>query len=127
MEHLRPPFVANDRGDVVAFQDLATMYADIEAIDASKIELFDATGRPLRAVIEGYKWHIDEHHAGDPAPERLTDVLRDYFFRLPIELGEFSARAVRATSLEQLLQLRIELSMAPDPSRWSKLFRRPWG
>jgi len=127
MNDLKSPFVANDRGDVIAFDDLDTMCGDIEAIDASKMELFDATGRPLRAVVEGYKWHIDEHRVGDPEPDRLTDILRGYFARLPDQLAGFSARAVAASSLEELLQLRIELSGAPDPGRWSKLFRRSWG
>jgi hypothetical protein len=127
MNRLPTPLVANYGGDVFAFDDLEAMQADIEAFDASKIELFDATGRPLRAVVEGYKWHVDEYWTGDPDPDRLTDILRDYFSRLPAALAEFSARAVAATSLDDLLQLRIELSVAPDPGRWSKLFKRPWG
>ncbi len=127
MGRLQSPFVANDRGDVMAFDLLQTMYADIEAIDASKIEFFDATGRPLRAVLEGYTWHVDEHRPGEPAPERLAEILRDYFSRLPDELAEFSSRAEATSSLEELLQLRIELSAAPDPGGWSKLFRRSWG
>lgn len=127
MDRSRAPFVANYRGDVIVFSDLETMHADIEALDASNVELFDAAGRPLRAVVEGYKWHVDEHWTGDPDPDRLIDLLRSYFSRLPDELAEFASRAVAAASLDELLQLRIELSGAPDPGRWSKLFKRPWG
>lgn len=127
MDRLRSPFLANDRGDVYVYDTLEAMRADIEAIDASKIEFFDADGRPIRVIVEGYKWHIDEHSADPPAPDRLTDILRDYFARLPEELADFSARASAASSLDELLRLRIDLSDFPDPGRWSRLFRRKWG
>ena len=127
METLVPPFIASDQGDVYVFNDLDAMYADIEAIDASTIELFDVAGRPIRVIVEGYTWHVDEHRLGDPTPDRLTDILRGYFSRLPDALAEFSARAVAAASLDELVQLRVELAAAPDPGRWSKLFKRPWG
>lgn len=121
------PFVANDRGDVYIYRDRNMMYEDIEAADASKMDIFDAAGRPIRVVVEGYKWRLDEQHAGAPDPDRLAGILRGYFARLPAELADFSQRAAGTLSLEELIQLRIALSDAPSPGRWNKLFKRPWG
>lgn len=122
-----PPFVVSDRGDVYVVNDLQAMYAQVEAIDASTMEFFDAAGRPIRVIVEGYKWHVDQHGADVPAPDRLVGILRDYFARLPAALTGFSARAAAATSLDELVQLRLELAAAPDPGRWSRLFKRSWG
>jgi hypothetical protein len=121
------PFIGSDQGDVYVFDSLAEMYSDIEAVDASTIEFFDAAGRPIRAIVERSRWRIDGEHVDPPDPDRLMSILRQYFSRLPNELNEFSTRAAAASTLGQLVQLRTELSFVPRPGRWSKFFRQTWG
>jgi hypothetical protein len=124
---LTPPFIASERGDVSVYADLTAMYADIEAVDASSMDFFDATGRQLRAVVDGYTWTIDLDQVGLPDPEGLVSVLRSYFARLPEALSAYSARAATATSPNDLVRLRQELAGEPAPGLWAKLFRRSWG
>jgi hypothetical protein len=103
------PFVANDQGDVYVYDDPEAMYSDIEMYDASTMEFFDVSGRPIRVIVEGYTWHIDEHNIFPPEPDRVSAVLRGYFARLPEHLRQFSARATAASRLADLVQLRKEL------------------
>jgi hypothetical protein len=124
---LAPPFLASERGDVDVFDRLRDMYAEIEAVDASNMDLFDATGRPLRVVVDGYTWSVDEEQVDPPDPERLVALLRDYFARLPETFSDYSARASTATDLSDLVRLRQELAHEPAPGLWAKLFRRSWG
>ena len=124
---LTPPFLASDRGDIDVFDDLSQMYAGVEAVDASHMDLFDATGRPLHAIVDGYTWTVDQHRAEPPDPERLALILRSYFARLPKTFSAYSARAATAPSLDDLVHLRQELAHEPAPGLWAKLFRRSWG
>jgi hypothetical protein len=127
MSLLIPPFVASDRGDVYVYEDIGGMCAAIEAYDAPNMDLFDATGRPFRAVVDGYTWTVDQDQVGPPEPERLEAILRRYFARLPENFPDYAARAATASSLEDLIQLRKELAREPAPGMWAKLFRRSWG
>ncbi|HEX4324923.1 MAG TPA: hypothetical protein VHZ77_09875 [Gaiellaceae bacterium] len=124
---LTPPFLAGDRGDIYVFADLNAMYSGVEAYDAPKMDLFDATGRPLRAVVDGYSWTVDQDQVGRPDPERLESILQSYFARLPEAFSAYSARAAKAANLNDLVRLRQELAHEPAPGIWAKLFRRSWG
>jgi len=124
---LTPPFVGSDRGDVYVYSDLSSMYADIEAVDASSMDLFDATGRPLRIVVEGPTWTIDPDRIDPPEPERLISILRSYFARLPKKFADYATRAAASPGLEDLLNLRQELAREPAPGVWARFFGRSWG
>jgi hypothetical protein len=124
---LTPPFVASDSGDVYVYDDLKAMYAEVEAYDAPSMDLFDATGRPLRVVVQGYTWTVDEDRVDSPEPERLVSILRTYFERLPEQYSSYRARAADTPGLSDLLTLRQELAREPAPGIWAKLFRRSLG
>lgn len=127
MSALTPPFVGSDRGDVYVYDDLNAMYARIEAVDAPSMDLFDAAGRPLRAVVEGYTWTVDADQVDAPQPDRLISILRNYFDRLPEKFSDYAARAKAAHGLDDLLTLRQELAREQAPGVWGKLFGRSWG
>ena len=122
-----PPYIFSDRGDVYVYDDLAALYAEIEAVDVSGLDLFDATGRPLRAVVSGYTWTVDEDDVLSPEPERLISMLRTYFERMPEDFSGYRARAAEMTSLSDLIALRQQLAREPAPGFVARLFRRSWG
>jgi hypothetical protein len=124
---LTPPFLASDRGDVYVYDDLPALYANVEALDVPVIDLFDSAGRPLRAVVEGYSWTVEQQQVEPPDPDRLEVTLRRYFARLPEEFSSYRARAATAPDLSHLVRLRQNLAQEPAPGRWAKLFRRSWG
>ena len=127
MSELTPPFVGSDRGDVYVYDDLSAMYGRIEAVDASSMDLFDATGRPLRVVVEGHTWTVDSDRVDPPEPERLISILRSYFARLPERFSNYAVRATAAPGLGDLLKLRQELAHESAPGLWAKLFGQSWG
>lgn len=122
-----PPFVGSDRGDVYVYDDLKALYGRIEAADAPSLDLFDSTGRPLRVVVEGHTWAIDEDRVEAPEPERLVSILRAYFERLPAQYSAYRLRAADTMNLEDLLTLRQELAHEVAPGVWAKLLSRSWG
>ena len=127
MSALAPPFVGSDRGDVYVYDDLSAMQRGIEAYDAPNMDLFDAMGRPLRAIVDGYSWTVDQDQIAPPDPERLVSILRTYFERLPEQFSGYRARAADTSSLSDLLTLRQELAREPAPGIWARLFGRSWG
>jgi hypothetical protein len=124
---LTPPFAVSDRGDVYVYDDAAALYGGIEALDAPDINLFDATGRPLRVLVEDYTWRIDEDRIDPPEPERLVSILRTYFERLPEKFAAYRERAAETSNVADLLILRQELAREPAPGTWAKLIGRSWG
>jgi hypothetical protein len=126
MSLLNPPFVASDRGDVYVYDDLSSMYARIEALDAPGMDLFDATGRPLQVLVEGYSWTVDPQRVEPPDPDRLVGILRRYFSRLPEEFSDYAERAAAAPNLDDLVHLRQDLAREPAPGLWAKVLRRSW-
>jgi hypothetical protein len=122
-----PPFVRSDHGDVYVYDDLHGMYGEIEAYDAPTMDLFDATGRPLRVVVDGYTWTVDQDSIDSPEAERVASILRTYFERLPEQFTSYRVLAADTQSLSDLLTLRQGLAREPAPGIWAKLFRRSWG
>jgi hypothetical protein len=127
MVSLTAPFLANDQGDVSIYESIEDMVAQFEPIDAldGTQEFFDARGTAIQPVRVDEGWRPTASIDG-PQPERLERILRSYFARLPNDLAAFSARAVQATSLDELVQLKRELARMPRPGLRGKLFRQRW-
>ncbi len=118
MSELSPPFVVCEGGDLIAFDRQEDVESDIEAYDVRDggLEFFDANGQPLVATVDGHRVHLHAHPAAVPEPERLEARLRSYFTALGARRPRFAAyvhAADRATSLHELLELRLKLSNEP--------------
>ncbi len=127
MSELTPPFVVREGGDLIAFDRLEDVEAGIEAYDVGRLEFFDADGRPLVATVDAYRVHLHADPEATPEPERLETMLRRYFAGLGTRrqrFAEYARAAERATSLQELLQLRLKLSNEPRYGFWSRIHRR---
>lgn len=111
MAGLIAPFLASDGGDLTIYESIDDMVAMIEGIDAlaGALEFFDANGTMLEPVSVGERW-APMPSSAEPKPERLEEILRSYFDRLPKPLSTYTARAATRTSLPGLAELRQELA-----------------
>jgi hypothetical protein len=124
MSELTPPFVVREGGDLIAFDRLEDVESEIEAYDVGRLEFFDADGRPLVATVDGYRVHLHADPEATPEPERLEAMLRSYFAGLGVRqlrFADYASAANRATSLHELLQLRLKLSNEPRYGFWSRI------
>jgi hypothetical protein len=110
---LTPPFVASDRGDIDVFPTLEAMASHTEVYDLDGYEFFDAAGRPIPATADGYSVRLTPDEQSVARPERLEELLRSYFARLPEPLAEFAAAALQAKTLHELVELRTRLEHRP--------------
>jgi hypothetical protein len=113
---LTPPFVVSEGGDLIAFDTLKHVESEIAAYDVESLEFFDATGRRLAATVEGYRVALGADVDAKPEPERLESMLRSYFAGLGAREQRFASYATaadRASSLHELLELRLKLSSEP--------------
>jgi len=111
-ESLLPPFFASDRGDVDVFSTLEAMASHAEIYDLDGYEFFDSAGRPIVGTSEGFAVRLAPAE-GAARPERLEQLLRSYFAKLPTSFAEFSAASNQARTLEELVELRKRLEGHP--------------
>ena len=116
MADLSAPFLASNHGDVSIFKTMDDMVAMIEPVDAldGGHEFFDARGAVLAALPSDARWRLMSSGA-QPQPERLEDILRSYFAKLPEPFAAYIARAATRTSLSELIELRLELARETRP------------
>lgn len=128
MSELTPPFVVCEGGDLIAFDRLEDVESAIEAygVREDTLEFFDATGGRLRATVDGYRIRLHRDPAVAPEPERLEVMLRSYFAGLGARGQRFAGYASAAdcaTSLHELLELRLKLSNEPRYSFCARVRR----
>lgn len=120
-----PPFFVSDGGDLSSFDTSERLAAFVEIYDLRGLELLDSQGRPLRATVEGARMTIWEDPGGVVQPERLEQLLREYFRRLPARARGYSDRADRSQSLNELVLLFQEFERRPDPRGiWNRTIAR---
>lgn len=111
---ITPPIFIADKGDLDVFPSLGDALAYVEPWDVTDdLEAFDASGRRLRIASEGVKRTrrsvgggttlLDERNSGDPAPDVLVAILRDYIERVgPARFG-WTHEQVQGASLGHLV------------------------
>ena len=124
MDKLEPPFIAVEGSDVSIYESLHHMASQFEAFDVGANEFFDARGRLLSAVTEGYRVVTFVPLPGAPNPERLVAALGRYFKGLSDRDGAYANAAREALSLDDLVRLRLELENRPRPSLFRRVLRR---
>lgn len=128
MTEISVPVFANDHGDLSVFDSLASMAADVEAIDVENgvYEFFDAAGHRLAADTRTGKveFQIDPEKPADP--HRLIEILRHYLQALPERFADIITRARETSSLEHLVSLCQEVERVPRPGmlQWLRPRRR---
>jgi hypothetical protein len=127
MPQLTTPVFANENGDLSIYGSLDAMASYVEAIDVEngEYEFFDAAGWRLEATVSANQVTFTLDPAGLLEAERLEEILRGCFSRLPSRLQDFERRAAAARSLSELVVLREELEAARRPSLFRGMFRRP--
>ncbi len=89
MIEITPPIFVADKGDLDVFSTVGEALAYVEPWDVTDdLQAFDARGRRLKIAAEGVKRTrrsvgggttlLDERNSGDPAPDALAAILRDY-------------------------------------------------
>jgi hypothetical protein len=71
------PLVISDHGDLHVSDSLESH--GVESFDASQFEYFDAEGRVLQPVINGYHVELILDPDVAPKPEHLRDLIQAYF------------------------------------------------
>ena len=71
-----PPFVVNDHGDLHVLD--SSEHTGVEIYDAMHFEYFDAEGRKLRPIVEGYQVALELDADANPEPDRLRDLIQTY-------------------------------------------------
>ena len=99
-----PPFIRNDQGDMWAFDRLPSH--GVESYDAEATEVFDSYGRIMRPVVDGFVVHYEADLSAAPQPDRLTDLLRQFFQRMTKERDQaYRAEAESCQDLAALVAL----------------------
>jgi len=119
-----PPFFVNDNGDLSSFESLERLGAFVEVYDLGALEFLDSQGRPLVSDAEGYRVIIHEDPDAVPDPDRLEQLLRACFNRLPGKARSYSERAERSDSLIELVQLFEEFQRQPSKGVWNRSIGR---
>jgi hypothetical protein len=132
MSEFERPLVVCDGGDLIVFDRLEDLESQIEAYDvrAGRYEFFDGDGKPLVASVDGYRVHLHADPTAVPERERLEARLRSYLTALGARrprLAGYAHAAERATSLQELLELRLKLSKEPRYGFWCGVRRRLGG
>ena len=129
MPELKPPFVVSEGRDLMAFDRLDDVESHIEAYDVRKgtLEFFDANGQRLEATVDGYRVHVHLDRELKPEPERLEAMLRRYFAGMGARrtrFASYASEAEHASSLQELLELRLKLSNEPRFPLWARFCQR---
>jgi hypothetical protein len=127
MSKLTPPFVVRERGDLIVFDRLEDIESQVEAYDVGSCEFFDANGQRLVSSVDGYRVQLHPDPKSTPEPDRLEAMLRSYLGGLGVRrprFADYASAANRATSLHELLQLRLKLSNEPRYGFWSRIRQR---
>ena len=111
---ITPPIFVADKGDLDVFTSIGEALAYVEPWDVTDdLQAFDASGRRLKIAAEGVirtrrsvgggTTLLDERHSGDPAPDVLAAILRDYMEAVgPARFG-WDHEQVHAASLGDLV------------------------
>jgi len=122
------PITVIDGRDITVFETLNDAEAAVETYDVDEHEFFDAAGRPLTPITEGYKVRLRRDPSSPPEVERLESALRAYFTGLATRDDRweaFATRAANAAELRELLDLRLSLGREAENEK--RRLRSLWG
>ncbi|HEV8064745.1 MAG TPA: hypothetical protein VGP46_07935 [Acidimicrobiales bacterium] len=119
-----PPFFVNNNGDLSSFESMERLGAFVAPYDLGALELLDSQGCPLVATAEGYKVTVRQDPEAVRDPNRLEQLLRAYFSRLPAKGRSYSDRAASSHSLLELVQLFQDFERQPSKGIWNRTIGR---
>lgn len=71
-----PPIVVNDHGDLHIVDSIDN--PGVESFDAMDFEYFDASGRKMRPLIDGYRVSLELDPSANPEPDHLRELIHAY-------------------------------------------------